>query len=78
MNMEDRTYFAPGDLCTVRHGLDFKPKMYVVEKISRNVKNKDTGELETMFLGIKCRWFDKNGCLQEAVFNTKDLCLVED
>ena len=53
--MEDRTYFAPGDLCTVRHGLDFKPKMYVVEKISRNVKNKDTGELETMFLGIKCR-----------------------
>jgi uncharacterized protein YodC (DUF2158 family) len=28
--------------------------------------------------GIKCRWFTKDGLLQEAVFNTKDLVKVED
>ena len=27
--------------------------------------------------GIKCRWFTKDGLMQEAVFNTKDLIKVE-
>ena len=27
--------------------------------------------------GIKFRWFTKNGLMQEAVFNTKDLIKVE-
>lgn len=28
------------------------------------------------FKGIICRWFTKNGELQENVFNTKDLILI--
>ncbi len=73
----DRVYFAPGDLCKVRHNVDFVPTMWVVEKITRNIKNKETGSMETMFLGIKCRWFDSTGCLQEALFSTKDLELIK-
>jgi hypothetical protein len=28
--------------------------------------------------GIRCRWFTKDGLLQEAIFNTKDLILVKE
>ena len=28
--------------------------------------------------GVKVRWFTDNGFLQEAVFSTKDLILVEE
>lgn len=76
-NKDSYLYYAPGDLVKVRHNIDFVPAMWVVEKISRNIRNKDTGEMETMFLGIKCRWFNSNGDLQEAIFNTKDLKKVE-
>lgn len=27
--------------------------------------------------GLRCRWFTDSGLMQEAVFNTKDLQLVE-
>lgn len=80
MNMEIRdqySYFCPGDIVKVRHNIDYVPDMWVVEKVSRNIKNKETNEIETMFLGIKCRWFNAQGDLQEAVFNTKDLKKVE-
>ena len=73
----DMRYYAPGDLVRVRHDIDYVPDMWVVEKVSRNIKNKDTNEIETMFLGIKCRWFNAQGDLQEAVFNTKDLKKIE-
>ena len=73
----DMRYYAPGDLVKVRHDIDYVPDMWVVEKVSRNIKNKDTNEIETMFLGIKCRWFNAQGDLQEAVFNTKDLKKIE-
>lgn len=75
-NFSEMKFYAPGDLVKVRHDIDYVPVMWVVEKISRNIK-KDTGETETMFLGIKCRWFNSHGDLQEAVFNTKDLKKVE-
>lgn len=77
MNKDNYSYFAPGDLVKVRHNIDFVPTMFVTEKVSRNIKNKDTNEYETMFLGIKCRWFNSNGDLQEAVFSTKDLMKAE-
>jgi uncharacterized protein YodC (DUF2158 family) len=70
-------YFAPGDLVKVRHEIDYVPVMFVVEKCSRNIRNKETNEIETAFLGIKCRWFNANGDLQEAVFNTKDLIKID-
>lgn len=70
---DTRVYFAPGDLVKVRHKIENVPVMFVVEKTTRNLRNRETGDIETMFLGIKCRWFDKNGVLQEATFSTKDL-----
>lgn len=73
----ERVYFAPGDLCVVRHNVANKPTMWVIEKNMRSLKNRETGDMETMFLGIKCRWFDNNGDLQEATFSTKDLIRIE-
>ena len=69
----DRTYFCPGDLCIVRHNVENRPIMWTTEKVVRNIRNKDTNEMESVFVGIKCRWFDENKCLQESVFSTKDL-----
>lgn len=71
-NYNDLKFFTPGDLCKVRHNIDFVPTMFVVEKVSRNIKNAN-GEIEPMFIGIKCRWFDSTGKLQEEIFSTKDL-----
>lgn len=75
MNMleNDRVFFNPGDIVTVRHDLENKPKMYVIEKVTRSLLNKESGAKETMFLGIRCRWFDKNSVLHEEIFSTKDL-----
>ena len=73
----EKTFFLPGELCMVKQDIDNKPKMMVVEKVTRSLMNKDTGVKESMFLGIKCRWFTKDGLMQEAVFNTKDLIKVE-
>lgn len=72
----DRIFFNPGDLCQVKHNIDNVPVMWVVEKMTRSMASKD-GDRENMFLGIKCRWFDVNGVLREAVFSTKDLQKVE-
>lgn len=77
MMEESKMYFTPGMLVRVRHEIENKPTMWVVDKTSRNIRNKDNGEYETMFLGIKCRWFDNNGDLQEATFSTKDIERVE-
>lgn len=69
---DDKVFYNPGDLVKVKHDLDYVPTMYVVEKVVRNIINKDGGK-ESIFSGIKCRWFDKNGVLHEAIFSTKDL-----
>lgn len=66
-----KTFYNPGDLCVVKHAALSSPVMLVVEKITKTYKRDD--EIINDFIGIKCRWFDKNNCLQEAVFSTKDL-----
>lgn len=68
-------YFNAGDIVTVKHALENKPKMLVVDKVSRSMINKD-GEKETTFIGIKTRWFSEDGKLQEAIWSTKDLMHV--
>lgn len=73
---EEKIFFLPGDLCKVKHDLDNVPIMYVTEKISRTMMTKE-GNKENTFLGIKCRWFDAEYKLQEAVFSTKDLIHIE-
>lgn len=70
---EDKTFFLPGDLVTVRQDVDYKPKMIVLKKETSMFKN---GKEDTVLRGIKCRWFTTSGELQEAVFNTKDLIRI--
>lgn len=70
-------YYAPGQLVRVRHNVENRPIMWVVEKMSRNIKSVN-GDINSLFLGMKCRWFDANGDLQENTFNTKDLELVKE
>lgn len=74
-NMEDKTYFLPGDLVTIKQNLPNKPIMLVVKKETNLFKNKVTED--NILKGIRCRWFTKEGLLQEAIFNTKDLILIK-
>lgn len=71
----EKIFFNAGQIVRLKHdNLENVPNMMVVEKVSRSlIKN---GEKETIFMGIKCRWFDKNEVLQEAIFSTKDLIHV--
>lgn len=74
-NLEAPLYFAPGDIVTIKHDVPNKFIGWIVEKSSRNIKTVD-GSIEPVFAGMKVRWFNKNGDLQEAIINTKDLELV--
>lgn len=69
--MENKEYFLPGDVVTIRQEVDNKPQMIVMKKATKRIKMK--GVFNDVFQGIVCRWFTKNLELQEATFNTKDL-----
>lgn len=71
---EDKIFFNAGDLVKVRH-FDNAPVMYIIEKVIKNINHK-YGDTESVFIGMKCRWFDKEDKLQEAIFSTKDLIHV--
>lgn len=74
--MDDKIYFMPGDVVTIRQNIPNKPKMIVKGK-ETNRFNPNKEELGKDYLaGIRCFWFDVNQTLQEAVFNTKDLILI--
>ena len=75
INEAEKVFFAPGDCVVLRHEDIKSPIMYVVEKVSKTYKQGD--EMINIFKGIKCRWFDKNMVLQEAVFSSKDLKFYE-
>lgn len=70
-NMEDKVYFVPGELVTIRQELPNKPIMLVVKKETTAFKSDDN-----FLKGIRCRWFTTDGLLQEAIFNTKDIIKV--
>lgn len=63
----DKIYFLPGDVVMVRQDLPNKPKMIIVKRVVRYIKNSPN------FQGMLCRWFSTDHKLQEGVFNTKDL-----
>ena len=71
MEANEKVYFKPGDCVTLRQKMQ-APVMLVLRK--EQALFKDSSGLK----GIKCRWFTKDGLLQEAVFNTKDLVKVEE
>ena len=73
VNPEEKIYFQPGDICTMKQDIPNKPKMVVV-KIERSIiKHENTNPY---LKGVKCRWFTENGFIQEAVFSTKDLLKI--
>lgn len=76
LNVE-QLFYTPGDIVTIRHNVPNKFVGWIVEKVNRNVKNTE-GSYDNLFVGMKVRWFNNNGDLQEAVISTKDLMLVED
>lgn len=68
---EEKIYFMPGDIVTIKQNIPNRPTMIVIKKEINIFKNKD--EKEPILRGIKCRWFTKELEIQEAIFNTKDL-----
>lgn len=73
--MEERIFFNPGDLVTLNKDVPNKPVMMVVRKETSMFKNQTNKD--NVLKGIKCRWFTTSGQMQEAVFNTKDLQIIE-
>lgn len=69
--MEDKIYFKPGDVVSLKQNIPNKPIMIVVKKETSLFKNKISED--NILKGIRCRWFTIDGTLQEAIFSTKDL-----
>lgn len=68
----DKVYLKPGDVVRLNKPLSNLPNMYILRKEILNFKKG-----EKAFLGMRCRWFNNNLDLCEAVFDTKDLDLIE-
>lgn len=71
--MEDTVFYHPGDIVQLKQDIPNKPLMIVVKKETALIKNSEKNTLR----GIRCRWFTTTGELQESIWNTKDLILVE-
>ena len=72
--MDEKIYFVPGQKVTLRQDIPNKPIM-LVYRVERSIIRNE--EKNTLLKGVKVRWFTDNGFLQEAVFSTKDLILVD-
>ena len=72
--MDEKIYFVPGQIVTLRQDIPNKPKM-LVYRVERSIIRSD--DKNALLKGVKVRWFTENGFLQEAVFSTKDLILVD-
>lgn len=70
---KEKVFFKPGDVVTVKQNISNKPNMIVVCKVSSYLRDQKSN----YFRGIKCRWFSTNMEMQEGIFNTKDLLMVE-
>ena len=69
-NYEDKIFFRPGDIVTLKQEIPNKPTMVVIRKEATIFKEK---QQNPQLRGIRCRWFTTNGKLQEATWSTKDL-----
>ena len=70
----EKIYFTPGDTVRCKQ-LPDAPLMYVLRK--KELTFKDVDNRNKVLQGMICRWFTKDGLLQEGVFNTKDLVKVD-
>lgn len=73
MNNEEKIYFLPGDLVTIKLDIPNKPLMVVKGRDVRYFKDSEMNHLK----GIKCWWFNTNQELQTQVFHSKELQKVE-
>ena len=58
--MEEKIYFNPGDIVSLKQDIPNKPTMLVVKKevfVFRNQKETQDNGLK----GIRCRWFASDG-----------------
>lgn len=70
---EEKIYFQPGNICQMKQDIPNKPNMVVV-RIERSIMKNNDGK--DYLRGVRCRWFSTDQKLQEAVFSTKDLILI--
>lgn len=70
--MEEKIYFMPGDVVTLKQDIPNKPIMLVL-KVETSLFKHKMEKKDGILKGIKCRWFTTDGQLQEAIYNTKDL-----
>jgi len=47
----------------------------IVYRVERSIMRNKDGK-DGFLRGVKCRWFTKEGLLQEAIWSTKDLILI--
>lgn len=73
--MEESIFYKPGDLVQLRQDIPNKPIMIVVKKETSLFKNIE--DKKNILKGIRCRWFTVTGELQEEIWNTKDLILIQ-
>lgn len=71
---DDKVYFIPGQKVTLKQDIPNKPIM-IVSRIERSILKHNNEH--NILRGCRCRWFTDNGFLQEAIFSTKDLILVD-
>ena len=68
---DNKQFFLPGDVVTLRQDIPNKPTMIVVKKVTKSIR---AGNVKNdYFQGILCKWFTTLGEMQESIFNTKDL-----
>ena len=75
--MEENIYFKPGDVVQIKQDIPNKPLMLVVKKETSSLFKNNLEDKKNVLRGIRCRWFTTAGELQETVWNTKDLILVQ-
>lgn len=70
---DEKVFLKPGDIVKLKQDIPNSPKM-IIYRIERNIiRDKED---HSLLKGCKCRWFTENGFLQEAIFSTKDLVLI--
>ena len=72
--VDEKVYFVPGQKVTLRQDIPNKPIM-LVHRVERSIIRND--DKNALLKGVKVRLFTENGFLQEAVFSTKDLILID-
>lgn len=73
-NYNEKVFFSPGDLVTLKQALPCKPIM-LVESVDKATMK--AAGAKPMLFGITCIWFTDDKAIQSKRFNTKDLKHVE-